>query len=201
LGLDKPKCGYITRSGEPCRRPRGWGTGCPGVGPCRYHPGGQVGAPKGNKNALVHGYYEYIWFDTLTDEELDLARLIRVKLMNFDPLEATQASYVMLLIRERRLLQRQAWLRELGEDEFVLVHRGKRQGHNQGGPVELATETGRRVIEDIMRLEDRLNSISGVMGKVIDQLGKYERRGSERHTFDELFAAIERSAPMTEKDG
>jgi len=200
LGLDKPRCGYITRSGEPCRRPRGWGTEHPGVGSCKYHPGGKVGAPKGNKNALTHGYYEYIGFETLTDEERELAKLLIEKLRtDFDPLEITQASYTMLCIRERRLLRDLARLRELGEDALVLVDRHTKKGYDRKGPVELTIERWRVLSEDVLRLEDRLNSIAHVIEKAIERLGKYEHRGHDRHTFDELFAAIERSAPMKEK--
>ncbi|WP_287434366.1 HGGxSTG domain-containing protein [Maritimibacter sp.] len=48
-----PRCGAKTRSGKPCRAPA-----VAGKARCRMH-GGAVGsgAPKGNKNALKHGYY------------------------------------------------------------------------------------------------------------------------------------------------
>ncbi|MBV9454906.1 MAG: hypothetical protein JOZ19_12450 [Rubrobacter sp.] len=191
----------MTRSGEPCRRPRGWGTDHSGVGSCKYHPGGKVGAPKGNKNALVHGYYEYIGPEMLTDEERELAGLIIAKLMKFDPLEATQASYVMLCLRERRLLRDLARLRELGDDALVLVDRRTKKGYDHKEPVELTIERWRVLSDDVLRLEDRLNSIAHVMETVTEQLARYEHRGRDRHTFDELFAAIKRSAPMKEKDG
>lgn len=48
-----PKCGAKTRKGHACRSPA-----ANGKRRCRMH-GGAIGsgAPKGNKNALKHGYY------------------------------------------------------------------------------------------------------------------------------------------------
>jgi uncharacterized protein YjcR len=46
-----PRCGARTRSGSPCQSPA-----MPN-GRCRMHGGGSPGAPKGNQNALKHGYY------------------------------------------------------------------------------------------------------------------------------------------------
>ncbi|MBV9455853.1 MAG: hypothetical protein JOZ19_17335 [Rubrobacter sp.] len=119
--------------------------------------------------------------------------------MNFDPLEATRGNYIMLVTRERRLLQDLARLREIGEDALVLVDRRTKKGYDHKEPVELTIERWRVLSEDIIRLEDRLNSIAHVTQRVIEQLARYEHRGRDRHTFDELFAAIERLAPMKEK--
>ena len=46
-----PRCGARTRKGTPCRSPT-----MPN-GRCRMHGGLSTGAPKGNKNALKHGFY------------------------------------------------------------------------------------------------------------------------------------------------
>ncbi len=46
-----PRCGARTRSGKPCR------SAAMPNGRCRMHGGPSPGAPKGNKNALVHGLY------------------------------------------------------------------------------------------------------------------------------------------------
>lgn len=48
-----PRCGAKTRSGKPCRAPA-----VAVKARCRMHGGAAgSGAPKGNKNALKHGYY------------------------------------------------------------------------------------------------------------------------------------------------
>ncbi|WFU44981.1 HGGxSTG domain-containing protein [Bradyrhizobium sp. CB82] len=46
-----PRCGARTRNGSPCQSPA-----MPN-GRCRMHGGPSPGAPKGNKNALKHGWY------------------------------------------------------------------------------------------------------------------------------------------------
>ena len=46
-----PRCGAKTRRGTPCKSPA-----MPN-GRCRMHGGKSTGAPKGNKNALKHGYF------------------------------------------------------------------------------------------------------------------------------------------------
>ena len=49
--LTSPRCGAKTRSGTPCKSP------AMKNGRCRMHGGPSPGPPKGNKNALKHGYY------------------------------------------------------------------------------------------------------------------------------------------------
>lgn len=46
-----PRCEARTRQGTPCQAP------AMKNGRCRMHGGLSTGAPKGNKNALKHGYY------------------------------------------------------------------------------------------------------------------------------------------------
>lgn len=48
---ESPRCGANTRRATPCQSPA-----MPN-GRCRMHGGKSPGAPKGNKNALKHGYY------------------------------------------------------------------------------------------------------------------------------------------------
>jgi uncharacterized protein YjcR len=49
--LSSPMCGAKTRSGSPCKSP------AMANGRYRMHGGKSTGAPKGNQNALKHGYY------------------------------------------------------------------------------------------------------------------------------------------------
>jgi len=49
--LNSPRCGAKTRKGTPCKAP------AMANGRCRMHGGKSPGAPKGNKNALKHGFY------------------------------------------------------------------------------------------------------------------------------------------------
>jgi uncharacterized protein YjcR len=51
--LSSPRCGARTRSGKPCRSPA-----VDGKKRCRMHGGAPgSGAPRGNKNAVKHGFY------------------------------------------------------------------------------------------------------------------------------------------------
>lgn len=51
--LASARCGAKTRSGKPCQSPA-----VSGRKRCRMHGGAPgSGAPKGNKNAMKHGYY------------------------------------------------------------------------------------------------------------------------------------------------
>jgi uncharacterized protein YjcR len=62
-------CGAKAKqTGQPCRRPAGWGTTHPGTGRCKLHGGCSPGV-KGNKNARTHGAYETIIRDRLSKEE------------------------------------------------------------------------------------------------------------------------------------
>lgn len=47
-----PRCGARTRAGHPCRSPA-----VKGNARCRMHGGSGSGAPRGNRNALKHGWY------------------------------------------------------------------------------------------------------------------------------------------------
>jgi hypothetical protein len=49
--LKSPRCGAKTRSGTPCKSP------AMANGRCRMHGGKSTGPPRGNQNALKHGFY------------------------------------------------------------------------------------------------------------------------------------------------
>jgi len=51
--LDSPRCGSKTRSGKSCKSP------AMKNGRCRMHGGKSTGPPKGNQNALKHGFYTH----------------------------------------------------------------------------------------------------------------------------------------------
>lgn len=79
-------CGARTRSGAPCKR-----APVEGKARCKLHGGASTGAPKGNSNAVKHGFYS----DALLPEEKalyeraevgsldDEIRLARVKLHRY----------------------------------------------------------------------------------------------------------------------
>lgn len=71
---DYDTCGRTKRdgSGDPCKRPAGWGTDHPGEGACKLH-GGNAGAPEGNQNAQTHALNADPWnyYESLDPEERD----------------------------------------------------------------------------------------------------------------------------------
>lgn len=67
--LASARCCARTRSGKPCRAPA-----ANGMRRCRLHGGAMgSGAPKGNQNALKHGYYSR----AAVEERRALRKLIR----------------------------------------------------------------------------------------------------------------------------
>jgi len=63
--LASQRCGAKTRSGKPCMSPA-----VSGKKRCRMHGGAEgSGAPRGNKNALKHGFF--------SREQIELRRTIR----------------------------------------------------------------------------------------------------------------------------
>ena len=67
--LAAPRCGARTRKGTPCRSPA-----VHGKKRCRMHGGAEgSGAPKGNRNALKHGFYT----KAAIEERKALRKLIR----------------------------------------------------------------------------------------------------------------------------
>lgn len=68
-------CGAKTRSGNPCKKPAGWGTDHVGDGRCKLHGGASTGPPKRNKNAEKHGLFS----KHLPKEALDIVEDIKNK--------------------------------------------------------------------------------------------------------------------------
>lgn len=100
-------CGARIRAGSPCKLPAGWGTEHIGTGRCKLHGGASPGAPKRNKNAVKTGEHETIWLDQLEAEEQALFERVKT-----DVLAQLDEEIRLVSIRERRMLQRIAALRE-----------------------------------------------------------------------------------------
>jgi hypothetical protein len=77
--LSSPRCGAKTRSGKPCMSPA-----VNGKRRCRMHGGAPgSGAPRGNKNALKHGFHTR----EAIEERRQLRALIRQSLMLIQKIE------------------------------------------------------------------------------------------------------------------
>jgi len=195
-GKVRKVCGAPTRSGEPCKRPAGYATDHPGEGRCKYHPGGRPGAPKGNKNALTHGLYEYIGYETLTDDELEIVALLKGP--RLDLLTLVHMELALLAIRERRVMLS---IEELMRSEFVLVERRTIKGHWGGDPVDLTVERWHATSEHVMRLERSLDRIDRLKAKYLEMLQEMKSRSAEASNdpIRGLVEAVERSMSALEQ--
>lgn len=80
----------------------------------QYAKGNRGGAaPAGNKNALKHGGYARITFDTLTDEEVELIRT-----MDFDGMQLIREEIVLCTILEYRIMRE---IKRLNECELTIA--------------------------------------------------------------------------------
>lgn len=103
---DERRCtGTSKQTGERCGNYR-----VKGYDVCYYHganPKNRGGAPKGNKNRVTTGEHETIHFDTLDSDEMRLWDQITTELK-----AQLDEEIRLITIRERRMLQRIARLRE-----------------------------------------------------------------------------------------
>jgi hypothetical protein len=75
-----------------------------------------VGAPEGNKNALVHGLYERLGYEAMSEEELEIAASLRKSLEVPEGAPQEEDAYILLTIWERRMLERLEALEETGDE-------------------------------------------------------------------------------------
>ncbi|MCC0654218.1 MULTISPECIES: phage terminase small subunit [unclassified Clostridioides] len=143
--------------------------------------GGQIGnknavgngAPKGNKNRLKDGIYEKIFFNTLTDEEIEL-----IKSENKDEIHRLELEISLLTVREHRHMKR---IKQYEEkvDKITLESIDKRTLKIEGNLLkdneQTQTETVTRAVsifERVQKLEAELTKIQKEKAKNIERLQK-----------------------------
>ncbi|MCC0633663.1 helix-turn-helix domain-containing protein [Clostridioides sp. ZZV15-6388] len=130
------------------------------------------GAPLRNKNNFKHGIFEQIYFDTLTDKELEL-----IKNKSNDKIYDLELEIDLLTIREHRHMSR---IKEYTEktDGISLESVNKRRLEIKGnvlknGQVQEEMETrGVSTFEVIQKLEAELTKIQDKKRKCIETLEK-----------------------------
>ncbi|MCR1522303.1 phage terminase small subunit [Clostridioides difficile] len=130
------------------------------------------GAPLRNKNNFKHGIFEQIYFDTLTDKELEL-----IKNKSNDKIYDLELEIDLLTIREHRHMSR---IKEYTEktDGISLESVNKRRLEIKGnvlknGQVQEEMETrGVSTFEVIQKLEAELTKIQKEKAKNIERLQK-----------------------------
>lgn len=134
---------------------------------------------KGNKNAVVTGEYESIFADFYSDEE----KLISQKIKDIDEIEAIKHEVELYTIKECRILEKIADLKNSGKDMAVTsITRNKEYTTEDGG---FSTEGTSTFIEDtkvkIQRLEEALTRVQQAKVKALAMLHKIK---SDRANFE-----------------
>ncbi len=172
--------------------------------------GNRGGAPKGNKNAWKHGGYEEIRWDTLTEEEWEM-----IATMPTDPEELLEAEIDLLMIRERRIMQRIKYFNEV-KDGLVVTSTVRSEDKREftdaeekrlyeariaaemqkgnrlpGHPYHLTT-TIEATYNIIQRWEDVLGRVQDQMRKAIEALNKLhlENGGGGSSVTDDWVKAV-----------
>lgn len=119
-------------------------------------------ARPGNKNAVTTGEFESIFFDTLEEEELKLAKSI-----TFEKKRLLEQEIQLLTIRERRMLKR---IESLKLEKMTLV--SVKSGIEKGQDTDLKEYEG--VLGQIQNIEEALTRVQDKKQKAIDSLHKFE---------------------------
>lgn len=143
---------------------------------------GGSGGPPGNKKAVTTGEHETIWFDTLTEDELQL-----VDQIDTDPLVQAEEAIALLTIRERRMMQRikrlmdgltekeRSVLYELKTTKDVGVVHDEKTGLTKKVPIsrdELVKSkvevSSVRIMDDILKREEALTRVQAQKLRAIE---------------------------------
>lgn len=199
-------CGAKTRSGGRCKKPAGWGTKHPGSGRCRLHGGCSTGPPKGSKNALTTGEYESIIASALDDDD---ERILYAQVRT-DKLIQLDEEIRLLTIRERRMLRRITYLREIAaagdkvpkgatDPELGMVPIEAEQSGRVGSDRVHMIVRSETAIEVIQRIEQALTRVQMVKVRLIALKHQIESGGGSLDgTLRDLTAAVNRSRDAIE---
>lgn len=190
-------CGAKKKNNGICQAPAGRGTDHVGEGKCKHHGGASKGAPRGNKNALRTGQYESILLDALEDDERELYDQV-----DTGTLALVEEELRITTIRERRMLQRIAQLREVAGGLTLVEESHETIAGGEGGDIpdrilskldsdevdELTAACGGGVTKtkqkragtlgQIQSIETALTAVQGHKAKLIDLKHKLETQGS-----------------------
>lgn len=120
------------------------------------------GATKDNKNALITGEFEFIFWDTLEKDEMELVGQI-----SYDKRNLLKQEIQLLTVRERRMLKRISTLRnkEMVVDTAIVGVNGK---------YVIDTVESIAAINRIQNIEESLTRIQDKKAKFISELHKWQ---------------------------
>lgn len=187
-----PKCGKQTRVGSKCKNAAGYKTLHVGKGACYLHGGASPGAPSGNKNALVTGEYETLYYSTLQAPEQDLFNRIETL-----PQPQCENSIRLASIREHRIMIRIRRAEEAARenDGLATSRASTEQGTEPKGPRDMITIERTPVSDLILRYEHALSGVQTLKVRYIAQLAHtLEKTPKASGGLEGIVAAIDRSA-------
>jgi len=184
---EQARCGAETSDGDSCGLPAGWGTDHVGEGCCKYHLGsaeGKKGAPEGNKNAVTTGEHETIYTSTLDEAERSL-----YEGLDTDQLVRLDHEIRLIAIRERRMLERIA---ELKDEAFTIVEKKSKQGRGPEGPVDIDEKKLRATLGQIQDIEKALTRVQKEHRKMLWKKYKMlkDRPADNSEKLDELLGRM-----------
>lgn len=144
-------------------------------------------APLGNKNAVKTGEYETIFADTLDDDELEIYLGI-----DTDAVRQAEEEVRLLTIRERRMMQRIANLKQLADrDGMTVVEITEEESDKPQGRVDATTRKRQGVLGQIQAIEEALTRVQERKRAAIELLHKL-RGGGNPDNADKLDQLLER---------
>lgn len=149
--------------------------------------GNSGGAPSGNKNAVTTGEYETIMLDQLTDEERAIFEGV-----TDDPLTTVNTEIRQLKVRQFRITQRYkealAGLDDAEIDELSTIRNVKELAEVDGRTITVKSpqltvvqqsKHMYRKLDDLLKIEDALTSVSNSLLKAIRDKAKLIGRASD----------------------
>ena len=122
---------------------------------------GGYGPPVGNKNALKTGEFETIFFNTLTEDELEL-----ISQTPFEKMRLLKQEIQLLTVREHRMLKR---IEALKNEKMIL----DTETH-QSGDSEIDSRNYVNALDKIQEIEGALTRVQEKKLKAIDSLHKFK---------------------------
>jgi uncharacterized protein YjcR len=148
------------------------------------HGGTNDGAPEGNKNAVTTGEHETIYTSTLDEAERSL-----YEGLDTDQLVRLDHEIRLIAIRERRMLERIA---ELKDEAFTIVEKKSKEGRGPEGPVDIDEKKLRATLGQIQDIEKALTRVQKEHRKMLWKKYKMmkDRPADNSEKLDELLGRM-----------
>ncbi len=148
--------------------------------------GHKPSVPKNNKNGVVTGGYESIHSEFYTEKE----KIIAQKLKNIDEIEALEQQYEVLVVRERRMLERIDSLNKANKDLTIQsITRTKVHANDIAAIPDSSVTHAELTLDKIQRIEEALTKVSDAQRRCVESINKIRM---EQEKFDLELLRFER---------